>query len=128
MDLPHRRTDDRHVRNENVLTSVWLDELRTEVVALAKSTLRNGYSLLRHRHETLPSRGVVGCARAPTVLSTPLPGPPVLEARLAVERALARNRDVLLLERIDQRRVSHQLRSLEPREHRREVVTRILTE
>ena len=47
---------------------------------------------------------------------------------LPVERALAGDRDVLLLVRVDERRVVHQLRALEPREDGGQVVARVAAE
>ena len=106
--------------DEDVLAAVWLDEVRPQERPGPEHALRDRHAARAHLEEACAGRHLRGFGRqGPGAL----PGPPVLVARLAVERALAGDRDVALLEGVDERRVVHQLDAFPPREdHGQEVI------
>src|ERR1044071_3014382 len=128
VEFPHRRVDDGDALDEHVLAAVGLDELRAEVAAFAEDALADGRAALGQLFERLAGLQLVRHALLPAVSRLTLPEPPVLFVAVAVERALARDGDVLLLEGVDEGRVVHQLHPLPAREDEREVRLRVLTE
>src|SRR5205823_6536798 len=93
-----------------------------------EQTLRDWNAPLRHIQQSFPRGVVVGGAARPAELLAAFPRPPVSLVRLAIERALARHRDVFPLERVDERRIVHELRALEAREHRRQILLAVARE
>src|SRR6185369_4505934 len=85
-------------------------------------------AVFRHLEEGVSIRACVGHAFFPAVLWTTIPWPPGFVAALAVECALARDRDVLLFEGVDERRVVEELDTFPAREDDGQVVFWILAE
>ena len=98
MDLPHRRVDDPHALDENVPAPVRLNELRAQIRSIAEDALCHRSSRFRQAEQPLARCDLV---RSPSPLDI-LPGPPVRFARLAIECSFSGDRDVLLLEGIDE--------------------------
>ena len=92
-----------------------------KVVALAEAALGDRNPLLAHLEQAVPRRRLRAFGRT----ATPFPVPPVVVAGLTVQRAPAGDGDVALFERVDERRVVHQLDALPAREDRRQVGARI---
>ena len=113
VDLPHRRVDDRHALDEHVAAAIGLDEIRPQVVARAEDALGDRHALGLHLDQPVARRA----GRGPDC-----PGSRRRQShqcsvvRLAVERAVAGDRDVLRLEGVDERRVVHQLDAFPPGE------------
>jgi hypothetical protein len=91
-----------------------LDERRPQGVARSEHTPIDGRALLAKAEEQVAVGLLVRLAARAV-----LPGPPMVGVGLAVERPAAGDRDVLLLERVHERRVVHQLDALPSREHGR---------
>src|ERR1051325_6517963 len=128
MNLPHGRVRDRDAFDKDVLTAVGLNELRSQVVAFAEHTLAHRHVLFHHLRERVARLQLVRVAFLPPALGAALPRPPVRCVALAVERAFARDGDVLLLEGVDEGRVVHQLHPLPTREDQRQILRGVLTE
>ena len=91
------------------------DEVRPQERALAKCPLRNGHILVVHLMQFVA--GAVLAALAQDLV----PIPPVIFIRLAVQRPLARDRDIPLRKRIDERGIVEQFRALPARANQREI-------
>src|SRR5690349_2265886 len=128
MNLPHRRVADRDAVDQHVLTAIRLDELRPQIVSIAKDTLANRHAFLRHREQRVAVGTLLRHSFFPTVLRTAVPGPPVFGVALSVEYAFARDRDVALLERIDEWRVVENLDAFPAREDDGQKVFRVRAE
>src|SRR5436190_4066691 len=131
MDLPHRRSFDRDAltiaepSDERVLAAVELNERRAQTVLDAKDSIGDGHALFRHLEQPDPRRLTVRRPFDPAEIGAALPGPPMLVARLAVERAGTGDRDVLAVDGVDERRQAHQLDALETRQHLRQILARV---
>ena len=90
-----------HAFDEHVATAMEFDESRPQEVAFTKTALRNGRVLLDHFDQVLPCALLV--RRTGLRLSPAFPLPPIIRAGLAVQRAFAGNRHILLLKGINQR-------------------------
>ena len=100
---------------EHVRAAVGLDELGPQVVAGAVDALGDRHPGLGLGEEPV----AVGLLALRVVVL--LPRPPVLGVRLAVQRALAGDRDVVLLVGVDERREPHELDAFPARPHDRQV-------
>src|SRR5207237_8271654 len=68
---------------------------------------------------------LLGIAFLPTPARPAFPWPPMIAVSIAVDYAFAGQRDVLLLECIDERRVVHQLHAFPASENQRQIFLRI---
>ena len=125
VEFPHRRVDDTEAFDQDILAAVRFDELRTEVAAVAEDAFGDGDVFLGLVNEFVPRCFLVRVAFLPTAVRAAFPRPPVVAIGLAVEGAGAGDRDVLLLEGVDERRVVHALDALPAGEDDGQVVTRI---
>ena len=117
----------------------WISHIgELTIVTPSMRTLRQRYGWMKFGRSQWPSPNTrsrdrhaassevdQSVARLPPVSIAPpfaTPVPPVVRVRLAVERPGAGDRDVLRLERVDERRVVHQLDAFPAREHDRQVV------
>ncbi len=103
-----------------LLAAVGLHEVGPQIVAGAEHAARRPARCPRPFVAAIASRTLVRAAAA-----LPFQGHQCRWPGLAVERALAGDRDVLLLEGVDQRRVVHHLVAFESREHRRKIIARL---
>src|SRR5215216_903217 len=97
-------------------------------MTLAKNAFPHRYAFLRHREQRGSIGSLVAHAFLPAVREAPIPWPPVFVITLSIERAFARDRDVLLFEGVDKRRVVEQLDAFPTREDDGHVVFRVLAE
>src|SRR5215469_12613171 len=81
--------------------------------------LGHGRRSLRHVKEQVAIFGLVRLALLPSTMRSTLPRPPMLTIGVAVNCALTRDRDVSLLQGVDERRIVHQLHAFPSREHKR---------
>src|SRR5882724_12065754 len=124
MNLPHRRVDDLNSFDQDVARAVRLNKIRSQVFALAEDSILHRYATLAVIKQLADA-----AARQRFIASSPpRPGPPVLIGRSTIERAAARDRDVFLLEGVDQRRVVHALSAFEARVNNGQVFFRISAE
>src|SRR5262249_30051450 len=98
MKLPHRRIPERHAFNQNILAAIWLNKVRPQVTTFAKDAFTDGSTFGDHLHQRRSRFARVRVARFPTASLAPRPRPPVFAIGPAIKNALARDRDVLLLE------------------------------
>src|SRR5207302_1063390 len=89
-----------------------------------------GYRLVAVTHlpQQRPRLLLARIALLVAAIGLALPGPPMGAVRLALESSAAGNRDVLLLVRVDERRVVHALQALPAREDQRQIMSLVLTE
>src|SRR6266536_1393958 len=121
MNFPHWRVDDVNAFDQDVARAIRLNEIWPQIFTFAE------YSIL-HRHATfakIQQLTNTAASECLIVSATARPGPPVLIRRRAVERAAARDGDILLLKRVDERRVVHALGAFETRVNRRQIFVRI---
>src|SRR5437667_10860810 len=114
MHHPERCIADRQTFDENVPAPIRLDERRPQVMARAVHPVRNRHALLG----LLEEKRAIGELRLwRMTLADRLPIPPMRLISLPVERALAGDRDILAIERVDQRRIVHPLDAFPTRHH-----------
>lgn len=116
---PERAVADLHVLDQHVAAAVELDELRAEVVVAL------GHLALLDRHVG-GSHGVEFLERFHMGRRARVPLLPDLQPRLKL--ALAGDRDVFAIERVDERRVVEAFHALPARLDGRQIVLRILAE
>src|SRR5205814_665998 len=83
----------------------------------AELAFRNGYTLLHHLAQRGAGLALIRLVGFRSAFAAPRP--PVLRAGLAVEHSSAGDGDILLVQRVDERRVVHAFHPLEAREHHR---------
>src|SRR6185503_6784081 len=101
---------------QHVLTTVGLNELRSQVVTFPEDSVLDRNTFFRHPEQCRAMRTLLTHAFFPAVLRAPVPWPPVFVVTLAVERAFAGDRDVSLFERVDERRVVEEFDTFPTRE------------
>ena len=117
VDLPHRRVEHADAFDQHVRAAVRLDELRAQVVAGAEDAVLDRHAALRHVEERVAVGILIDVALLPAAVRAAFPRPPVRAVAVAVDRAAAGDRDVRLLEGVDERREVHQLGAFPPRQH-----------
>ena len=126
MDFPHRRVLNRDAVDQHVLTTIRLNELRPQIMTLAKHTFAHGNASFSHAKQRVSIGTLVAHAFFPTVLRTSVPLPPVFVVTLSIERTSARDGDVSLFERVNERRVVEEFDAFPAREDYGQVVIGIL--
>src|SRR6185503_9413060 len=97
-------------------------------MAFTKDAFSYLNTFFSHREQRRPVCSLVAHAFFPAVCRASIPGPPVLVVTLSIERSFSSDRDVLLLERINERRVIQQFDTFPTREHDGQIVFRIPAE
>src|SRR5262245_31807049 len=97
-------------------------------MAVSENSLTNGNTLLGHLLQCRSVRALIRRAFLPTVICATVPGPPGIVSTLSIKRSFARNRDVSLFKRVDERRIIHQFGAFPTSEDHRQVVAGILAE
>jgi len=115
--LPHRRVQQRHAFDQNVFTLIWLNELRPQKVPFAEDTLFDRCAPFAKREQLIPVVGLFRLACLPPALGLPLPRPPESAVGVSIERALAGDGDILLLEGIDEGGEVQQFHTFPPGKH-----------
>src|ERR1700728_1771952 len=107
MHLPHRRVQQRYIFEEHILATIGLNELWPQIVTFAENTLAHGNAAFRHMEKLTAVLLLVHVSQLPPAVGAALPCSPMLAIAIAVNRSLAGDGNVLLLERIDEGRVVH---------------------
>src|SRR4030095_5033444 len=102
-----------------------LKEVRPEISAFAEEALIHRRAVGHHFHQLRSRSFGASITLLPTAGLPPRPRPPILTTSIAVEDACASNCDVLLLERVDEWRVIHQLHAFPAGENEGQVLLRI---
>ena len=79
-----------------------MNELRTQIVALAENPPADGNAAFYHIEKLIAVLLLARVSRLPSAVGAALPGPPMFAIAIAVDGALARDGDVLLLESINE--------------------------
>ena len=101
--------------------AVRLDEVRPQVAALAEHALGDRHAALGHVQQALPRRVAVRRAVRPAESALPFHGHQCSSSAWPSSVPSPVMAMFSLLERVDERRVVHQLRALEARQHRGQV-------
>src|SRR5690242_16143769 len=107
-----------HAFNQNVLRAIWLNKLRAEIVSGTEDALLWWNALCRHFDQFL-AIGRLILSRTGTRRPRRSPIPPVIFVGVTVDLSLTRDRQILLLEGIDEGRVVHALGAFPAREDQR---------
>src|SRR5215510_9113913 len=97
-------------------------------MSLAKDSFSNWNTFLGHLEQRVAIRSLMRHPFFPAVLWTSVPVPPMSWSALTIERAFTGDRNVLLFEGIDERRVVEKLDTFPSRKDDRQKVFRVLTE
>src|SRR5262245_10456958 len=89
MNLPHRRVYYSHTLNQNILTTIRLNKIGSQIMALAKDSLAYTNRLLGHMLKTVSIRPLIRSSLLPAIICTTVPRPPGVVATLSVKCAFA---------------------------------------
>src|SRR5437660_5002322 len=117
MNSPHRRIDDVNAFDQDIARTIRLNEIWSQVVSFSEDSILHRHSALTVI-EQLADAGTGGSFAA---FFASGPRPPVLIRSRAIERAATCNSDILLFERVDERRVVHALSAFEARVKNRQI-------
>src|ERR1051325_2936088 len=124
MDLPHRGIDDVNTFDQYVARAIRLDEVWPQVLAFAEDSVFH-----RHTAFAIIEQLANTAARGRFIIAaTAGPCPPILIRRSTVECSTSGDRDVFLLECVNERRVVHALSAFEARIDNGQVLLRISAE
>ena len=128
MNLPHRRTPERHALDQDILAAIRLEEHWPQITSFAEDPFANGRAFGDVVIENSPRFTLIRIAFLPTAACSSFPWPPMFAVRLAVNDAFTGDGDVPLLEGIDERRITHQFHPFPARENVGQILSWILTE
>lgn len=97
-------------------------------MAPTENAIADRDAVFRHLEERISIRSLLVHTLFPAVLRTTVPRPPVFIVTLAVECAFSSDRDVLLFEGVDERRIVKELDPFPAREDYRQVVVGVMAE
>src|SRR5437763_16770796 len=116
---------ERNSFDQNILTAIWLNELRSQVTSFTENTLTYRR---RFRPIAIQQRARLALLRVafrPTAAGAAFPRPPMIAVGVSINYTFAGNGHVLLLTSIAQRRIVHQLHDFPPRAKDEQVLHRI---
>src|SRR5438132_3267508 len=111
MNFPHRRIDDMNPFDQDVARTIRLNEIWPQVITFSEHSILNRHTALAVIQQ-LANAGAGGSFAS---FFASGPSPPVLIRSRAIKCPAARDRNVLLLERVNKRRVVHALSAFEAR-------------
>src|SRR4026209_2248105 len=97
-------------------------------MVLTKHAFPNRNTFFGHRKQRISIPTLIAHPFFPAVCSTSVPWPPVFVVALTIERTLASDSDILLLEGVNKRRVVEHLDTFPTRENNGQIVFRVLAE